>query len=445
MAGCGGSSPVQLEKPDAEAAQALTQAGWLWNSGTFVAGAATMIGELGRHAPDVLAAARMAVEGVHATGQVIRLGEAFRQAPRISIDYAVMEKTQRAVVLPVAFGWSDLGAWEAVWDASTKDGSGNALSGEAIVENASDCLIRAEPGRLVAAVGVKGLAVIVEDDAVLVCDLAASQGVKAVAARASARDAGRADDDALEAQAAWFNRWLRVSALSAWWTLGADRAGGGFFEALDQDGRPLDLPRRSRVQTRQTFVYARAGALGWAGPWREALAHGRDFLTRCFVRPDGLHRTLVAASGAPVDETAVRYDQAFALLALAAEGAAREDEARALMTAIEGAFRWEGGGFAETAAPRFVSNPLMHLFEAVLAWAEAGASATWRGLAEEMGAFALERLVDPRAGFIAEVFDPSWQAVADGGQISPGHQFEWCWLMTRWHRLSASAPALAAA
>ncbi len=375
------------EKPDPATARNLVAAGALWNSGNFVAGAALLTEELARFAPEVLAAASAGLAGATAAGGTLALSDAFLATPKISIDYAVMEKTARAAVLPVSFGWSDLGAWDAVWAASAKDGAGNAAGNgagaEVLLEGARNNLIRSGPGRQIAMVGVENLAVIVEDDAVLVCDLALSQSVKAVAARAAEYGSDRAADDTLAAQAAWFGRWLRVNALPAWWTLGADRARGGFFEALDQEGRPLDLPRRSRVQTRQAFVYARAGALGWAGPWREAVAHARAYVDDRFRRPDGLQRALVAAGGAPVDDNPVLYDQAFALLAMAAEGSAREDEAGVLMSAIERGFRHRRGGFAEKRTPRFVSNPLMHLFEALLAWAEVGSDAKWTALASE--------------------------------------------------------------
>ncbi len=198
--------------------------------------------------------------------------------------------------------------------------------------------------------------------------------------------------------------------------------------------------RRSRVQTRQTWVFAEAGALGWSGPWREAAAHGAAYLAARFVRGDGLHRTLVAEDGAPVDDAARLYDQAFALLALAARGAQCEGEARGLLAVIEGGFG-HGGAFAETIAPRFASNPLMHLFEASLAWCEAGgADPCWRALAERLGALALTRLIEPGSGAIAEVYDEAWRTGA-ASEVWPGHQFEWAWLMLRWRRDEATLAA----
>ncbi len=442
------------EKPDARGARALCAGGGLWNSGNFVAAAAVLIGELERHAPQVMAPAAAAVAGARRAGETLRLADAFLAAPKISIDYAVMEKTDRAAVLPVSFPWSDLGAWDAVWAASQRDGAGNAVTGEAILDGAADCLIRAAPGRLVAAVGVQRLAVIVENDAVLVCALDSSQAVKAVAAAAARRAPAEqtVEEPTLETQGAWFTRWLFVNALPTWWALGADRRAGGFFEALDVDGRPRERPRRARVQARQSFVYDLAGAMGWPGPWREASDHAAGFLRRAFLRRDGLYRTLVGPDGAPADDRAFLYDQAFALLALAARQAVRPDsqtlaDANTLIAAIQAAFRGPDGGLAETGESQFVSNPVMHLFEAVIAWAEVAGrgegAASWRALARELAAFALGRLIDPASGAIAETYDPTWRP-ASASEVHPGHQFEWAWLLLRWNAL-APDPALAAA
>ncbi len=423
------------EKPAPADAQALIDAGGLWNSGNFVAGAATLIAELERHAPQVLAAARAGLAAAREAGGVLALGPAFAEAPKISIDYAVMEKTDRAAVLPVAFAWSDLGAWDAVWAASPADAAGNAVTGEALLEDSERCLVRAHPGQRLALVGVRDLAVIVEADAILVCDRAASQQVKAIAERAGKR-LGAPPSTSLAEQAAWFRRWLTVAALPAWWALAADRERGGFHDALDADGRPLRGPRRSRVQTRQTWVYAEAGALCWPGPWREAVDHGAAYLAARFVRPDGLHRTLVGETGTPADDTAHLYDQAFALLALAARGPAHETEARGLLTAIQGAFSHPDGGFTETGPARFAANPLMHLFEAALAWLEAGGrDPVWRALAQALADLADERLIDPATGAIAETYDDAWRPEPTS-EVWPGHQFEWAWLMLRWFDLS---------
>jgi mannose-6-phosphate isomerase len=195
------------------------------------------------------------------------------------------------------------------------------------------------------------------------------------------------------------------------------------------------------VQGRQIFVYATAGTLGWDGPWREAVAHGLDFLLTKQMRPDGLIRTLLNADGTPADETAVLYDQAFALLALAAASKAlpnRKDIAPAAqkLRGALSAFRHPGGGFREASADRpFQANCQMHLFEAALAWEDVDPSPAWSALADEMATLAMTRFIDGN-GRLHEVFGPDWGPVfgIDGQIIEPGHQFEWAWLMERWSR-----------
>src|SRR5580693_5711435 len=101
-----------------------------------------------------------------------------------------------------------------------------------------------------------------------------------------------------------FDRWLHESALPLWWTRGADHVRGGFFDALSLDGSPTDAPRRARVQGRQSWVYALAGEMGWAGSWQAAAEQGLGFLAAKHARPDGQFSTLVAADGRVLDAAA---------------------------------------------------------------------------------------------------------------------------------------------
>jgi mannose-6-phosphate isomerase len=244
-----------------------------------------------------------------------------------------------------------------------------------------------------------------------------------------------------------------TSALPLWWALGADHENGGYHELLDQDGMANPAPRRARVQTRQSFVYARAGKLGWQGPSREAALHGLRFFRAHYLREDGLFRTLVDSDGRVLDNTAILYDQAFALLALASLSeipgapAGALEEAIALLDAIERTMRHEAGGFRENAASAFQSNPHLHLFEAALAWSEAQGGTVWDALADEIAALALSRFIDPDDGFLREHFTEKWEPAlgARGRLVEPGHQFEWAWLLARWGRTRREAKAEAAA
>lgn len=455
-AGAGSVRPVQafVEKPDGATAQAYIEAGYLWNSGNFVVAADVLLAELDAFAPAIAEAARAAV-GPCAAGQSL-LAEIFRTAPKISIDYAVMEKTQRAAVLPVDFAWSDLGAWDAVWLASDKDAAGNAVRGEALMVGSTDCLVRAPAGVQVTLVGVKDLALVADGGHVLVCDLASSQQVKTAVDQLKAQGrevaAPAPPFQTTTEAAAWFDQWLKTSALPLWWTLGADHVRGGFREALTPEGAPVEAPRRSRVQTRQTFVYATAGLMGWQGPWRQAAWHGMDYFLARYRRPDGLFRAVVSNEGEPLDETAALYDQAFALLAMATLNRADPGhtdlaaEAQRLLAALQ-VMRHPAGGFREQGAHPFQANAHMHLLEAAMAWAESGGGPEWQALAAEIVELALTRFIDPEGGYLREFFDETWAPAPgeDGRLVEPGHQFEWAWLLARWARMGGEPRTLPAA
>ncbi len=177
-----------VEKPDAAtAARYVADGKHLWNSGMFVATAATLIAELDRHAPALMEAVRRAVHGATRDLDFVRLdAAAFAAAPSISIDYAVMEKTDRAAVVPASIGWSDLGSWDSLWEASAKDADGNAVAGPVEAVDASGCYLRSE-GILTGVVGLKNIAVVVTDDAVLVMPRDRSQDVKMLVDRLRAR------------------------------------------------------------------------------------------------------------------------------------------------------------------------------------------------------------------------------------------------------------------
>jgi mannose-1-phosphate guanylyltransferase/mannose-1-phosphate guanylyltransferase/mannose-6-phosphate isomerase len=173
-----------VEKPDLATAQAyLAEGGYSWNSGIFLLNAASVIAELEAHAPQVLAATRQALALARQDMDFLRLDPgAFAENPSISIDYAVMENTDRAVVVPSSFAWSDVGAWSALWELGHPDDAGNVEIGDTLAEDVRGCYLRSE-GPLVAAVGVENLIVVATPDAVLVADRRRDQDVKRVVER----------------------------------------------------------------------------------------------------------------------------------------------------------------------------------------------------------------------------------------------------------------------
>lgn len=421
------------EKPDAERAKALVDAGALWNSGMFVATADTLLSEIGRCAPEVAEAVGAALDEAVVADGVVRLGRAQARAPRVAFDRAVMERTDRGAVLPADFAWSDLGAWDAVLAAASPDASGSVLAGAVEAPGSSQVLVRAAPGMQVAVVGVTRLAVIVEPDAVLVCDLDHAQEVRD-AVGASLRRFG-----SLAEAAGWHDAWLRTAALPLWATVGVDPATGGFREALTWDGRLHDPRRRARVQARQAFVFARAAAEGLPGPWAATAETGFGWFEAHARRDDGLYATTLDTAGARTDADPRLYEHAFLLLALSALG--RDDDARALAERLA-AFRHPAGGFREEGSDPFQANAHMHLLEAALACGEAAASPVWTALADDVARLALDRFIDPASGALHEFFDADWRPLRGAeGLIEPGHQLEWAWLLSQRAEPEAQAAA----
>ena len=179
-----------VEKPDAAtAAQYLASRQYFWNSGMFLFQASRYLAELERHAPAMLAACRAAFEGAKRDTDFVRLDKAaFAACPSDSIDYAVMEKTADAAVLPIDVGWNDVGSWSALWQVAQQDGDGNAHHGDVLALDCHDTLAWADR-RLVAMIGLRDVVVVDSDDSLLVAHKDHVQEVKAVVAKLKA--AGR--------------------------------------------------------------------------------------------------------------------------------------------------------------------------------------------------------------------------------------------------------------
>jgi mannose-1-phosphate guanylyltransferase/mannose-6-phosphate isomerase len=183
-----------VEKPDAAGAEALIAEGALWNSGYFLFRADVMLTELEAHVPDVLAAARAALEGATRDLDFVRLNaDAFAGAPKTSIDYAVMERTAHAGVLPVSFPWSDVGTWDAVWGVLAHDAHGNALRGRVELLETTNSLVHSEGEGLTTVVGLDDVVVVATPDAVLVTSKARSGQVKDLVGLLRARGHPEAD------------------------------------------------------------------------------------------------------------------------------------------------------------------------------------------------------------------------------------------------------------
>jgi len=159
-----------VEKPDAATAQTYVDSGeYDWNSGMFLMTAGAYLEELARYAPEVLAHATLALEHAQDDLNFLRLSEEhFASCPNISIDYAIMEKTTNAIVVPAEIGWSDLGSWDAVWQMTEKDEHGNAKKGDVLIQDCSDSYLRSDEGQLLACSGLNNMVVVNTRDATFV-------------------------------------------------------------------------------------------------------------------------------------------------------------------------------------------------------------------------------------------------------------------------------------
>jgi mannose-1-phosphate guanylyltransferase/mannose-6-phosphate isomerase len=177
------------EKPDEdEAARLASDGAHLWNSGMFVFGAAEILTEARRQAHEIV----VAVESALPTEltRTITLGEGFVGAPAISIDHAIMEEAENAVVIPMDAGWSDIGSWHSVWESSDRDENGNFFIGDVLALDVADSYVRSE-SKTVAIAGLQGVVVVVTPDVVLIIPKEKSQMVRDLAA---GWDAGRRAD-----------------------------------------------------------------------------------------------------------------------------------------------------------------------------------------------------------------------------------------------------------
>ena len=443
-----------IEKPSREKAIEYLDQGFLWNSGMFAFRPSVLLDEMRLFEPAIADAVERAVASATRDGNVIRLDPfAFGQSPKKSLDYAVMERTAKAAVVRGDFPWSDLGAWSAIYGVHEKDERGNVVTGShAVAVNSQRCFVRSANIPL-AVIGLSDVGVIAEPDGIVVCAMDSSPAVKTAvetlrsqarpeALRRTKAPVRARDYTSLAAAAERLGAWLDTSALPLWWSAGAAHEQGGFFELLDENAAPVAVPRRLRVQARQAYVYAKAGTAGWKGPWRSAVAHALEWMGSRYRRPDGLYRTLCDDAGAPLDERAFLYDQAFVLLALATATRAGLEAGRCRRDAVElraalfERYARPEGGFREheLRGSTFQSNPHMHLLEAALAWAEVGDDPEWVSLARSIVSLCLERFVDRGSGMLREFFDDAGAPLMGfpGSIIEPGHQFEWAWLLSRW-------------
>lgn len=178
-----------IEKPSRDRAEQLCAEGYLWNSGNFAFRADTLIAEAESHAPHLLAAVTAAVNNRSGSPAAMLSAGDFEQAPRISIDHAIMERSGRMAVVPSTFPWSDIGSWDALWAFAANGTDGNVRHGDdSLIIEGSNNLVRAASGQQICLFGVDDLVVVAERDAILICSRERAAAMKTVVAEVAARE-----------------------------------------------------------------------------------------------------------------------------------------------------------------------------------------------------------------------------------------------------------------
>lgn len=464
------SYPIKrfVEKPDKPTAETYLASGdYLWNAGMFAFRPDVFLDELKALEPAIAEQSKIAFND---SRQIVTESGPFRidlnprtflDVPALSVDYAVMERTTKASVLPAEFGWNDVGSWAAAYEISDLDMNGNALLGDVVAVDTKNTFVKSYD-KLIAAVDVDNLIIVETADAILVCPRDSSQKVKSVhkklaaKSHASALHHGNGTPAHKKVVQQHVKDWLFDKAFPFWMDAGLDRQNGGAFEAVDFNGRPLtELPRRIRVQARQTYILAHAHLLGVEGALAAMQIPLRFLLDKCQIAK-GRFAHIVAQDGSVIAERADSYDHAFVLYALAWAYKVTGDKellqtAEDTLTFLNDDLRHEFEGFKEEipASSKYRrANPHMHLFEAAMAWMRMHQHDGMANLAQEC--FHLFQTRFCVNGLLREYFDDSLSPIKRSDNaidlaVEPGHLYEWAYLLRLYEQLGgeeSEAPAI---
>lgn len=433
-----------VEKPDlATAENYLAARNYFWNAGIFLFRAGVMKEALEKYAPEVLSS----VDGAIASkaGKTIDLDPAnFGTAPNISIDYAIMEKFGNVKTVPVDMGWSDVGGFGALHEILTTSERQNYSYGPVHMLDTQAVFARSE-GPTIALSGVSNLVVVATKDEVMITLLKDDASVKALGSEVEGHRDRQGFSLALQKTA---QSWL-WDAFEVWSQRAWDTKQGGFVEQLDLDGAPdLVANRRTRVQARQVFSFAKAVELGWPkkGLALELVEQGLEHLDTRLRHPDGGWIHIASPEGAVIDQHRALYDHAFVVLAGSAAYQATQSN-RALRIAEDAvAFIETGlkdlvhGGWFEAdpnEMPRR-ANPHMHMLEAMLAYHSATGREQALRLAGESVRLFETRFFNPANDVMAEFFTKDWRPETSyqDAVFEPGHHYEWASLLSMYDELT---------
>lgn len=439
-----------VEKPELKLATKYLAGGrHLWNAGIFLFRAASMVAAFEEFAPDILASVRTALEDASVSGSgdgtVTLIGrEGYAACRAQSIDFAVMEFVSNLTVVPVDMDWSDIGDHGALHRRLANGSAGTVVIGPAVTENVHSSFVRSD-GLPVVVKDVSDLVIVASRDGVLVVPLGSAGEIKPAIDRATAAAAsGRIAAATCVRAVTWLRALLRDWTSVAW-----DWQGRGFAEQLHLDGSPdFYAVRRTRVQARQVFTFARAATLALVDRNRaQVLARlGIELLLGPLRNADGGWVQTADRNQTALDRTRDLYDHAFIALAGAAAYTAWGDtDSRRLM---DDAFAVIDRRFAEAVNGGYIenldhpaqvrrSNPHMHLLEASLDAFEATGEESHLDRARAIVELFETAFFDSRSSAVLERFNPEWRPFDPGGsnRVEPGHCYEWATLLMRFETL----------
>ncbi|MGB3625162.1 MAG: AGE family epimerase/isomerase [Henriciella sp.] len=432
------------EKPDQPTAETYLASGqYFWNAGIFMFRAQAMIDALDTYEPCILPVVKKAMQ--HSCNAVINLRpDVFCDAKDISIDYAVMERSTKTVVVPVDMGWSDVGGYRAIYDLLAEGEASNVQQGPVRAFDSERVFLRSEGPRIMVS-NVQDLAVIATDEAVSIVSLSSDAAVKQQRAEFLARrDVFGVADRVCEEAGRFLTTLFDVWSAKAW-----DKNQGGFVEQLNLAGEPdTQANRRLRVQARQIFSFSRAARNGWvdAATARSLVEDGLDYLISKGRHPEGGWVHHLSPDGQIANDTRDLYDHAFVVLAgAAAWDAFKFTDARSMAFDTlnflnEQMFDAKNGGWLDALpSPDYRrANPHMHLLEASMDLFEATGETEALAVSNQIVSLFERSLFRPDYDELVEVFDLDWTAHGEPGkaEIEPGHHYEWSTLLTLHQRLS---------
>ena len=455
-----------VEKPDVETAISWLESGnYLWNSGKFIFNSEAMLKAFKEFQPDILAGVQNSIDlGIKDNDSLYLDVEAYGSCESISIDYAIMEKSNDLKLVPADIGWFDVGSWEQISIISELLEEESA-SRRTVTKLDSKDTYTLTSDRNIVTIGTRNLIIVDTKDALLVADKSRTQEVKTIYENLK-KDNPEAVFSSFSSMSlpdqAKYNKdriikWLLEDALPFWLKNANDLSDGGIVESFTRQGDALiEEPRRVRVLARQIYAFSHIACLEWQVDTKDFLDRNFSYLVKnAWGDQDGwVHK--LDQNGTQLDTSVYTYDQAFALLSFAWLYKATNNPS--ILLQIEKTISFidtnlngcgSDGLLSEIITqdqpetneqPRKHANPHMHMLEAYMALYSATLDVEFLDRAGKIIDLFKEKIFDQKHSVVLELFDQNMDPVSDknGQWVEPGHMYEWAHLLATYDELSGN-------